>query len=52
MKKRKRTKTAKDCHYYVRGGHCASKDAPNPNHSWCIGRTECGSYEVEVFEVK
>lgn len=36
--------TSKDCECYLKGGRCSSEDAPNPTHSWCIGRERCGSY--------
>ncbi len=36
-------RTEKDCKFYVEGGKCNSPDAPNPNHSWCIGKKDCNS---------
>ena len=31
----------KDCKFYLKGGRCTSKDAPNPGHSRCIGKVKC-----------
>ena len=37
--------TYPDCKFYLEGGKCSHEDAPNPNHSYCIGKLECGCYE-------
>ena len=34
--------TSPECKFYVKGGKCSHKDAPNPNHSYCIGEDDCG----------
>ena len=34
-----------ECKYYLKGNRCGNVDAPNPNHSRCIGVKGCGSFE-------
>ena len=36
--------TYKECKFYLTSGNCIHRDAPNPYHSWCIGKDECGSW--------
>ncbi len=38
--------TAIDCKYYIEGGKCGDRDAPNPGQSWCIGKDDCYSYAI------
>ncbi len=35
------------CKFYLRGGKCSYKDAPNPRHSYCIGKDACRSWKDE-----
>ena len=39
--------TYPQCKFYLEGGKCSHKDAPNPYHSWCIGKFECGDWDDE-----
>ena len=41
-------KTFPECKFYLKGGKCSHKDAPNPNHSYCIGKDACESWEDEI----
>lgn len=36
------------CKFYLKGGKCSHEDAPNPNHSYCIGKKECGAWEDNI----
>lgn len=38
------------CKYYVRGGLCSCIDAPNPQHSKCIGKVACDDYKVDEYK--
>ena len=40
------------CKYYIKGGLCASSDAPKPGHSECIGKDACGSFEQRDKRIK
>ncbi|MDD5338216.1 MAG: hypothetical protein PHG35_02225 [Dehalococcoidales bacterium] len=36
--------TSPDCKFY-KDGKCSHSDAPNPGHSWCIGKDHCHDYQ-------
>ena len=40
--------TYPECKFYLGSGKCSHKDAPNPRHSWCIGKDACGSWDEEI----
>jgi len=43
----------KECKFYIKGGKCSHKDAPNPRHSSCMGKELCGAWEDGIeYEVK
>ncbi len=44
--------TSPECKFYLRGGKCSHNDAPNPNHSYCIGKGKCGSWGDEIKHQK
>jgi len=33
--------TYPECKFYIKGGKCSHQYAPNPYHSYCIGRKAC-----------
>lgn len=33
--------TYPECKFYLGGGKCSHRDAPNPHHSYCIGKVWC-----------
>ena len=39
------SETYKECKFYLEGGNCSHQDAPNPYHSYCIGKLNCGAWE-------
>uniref|UniRef100_A0A6H1ZDN2 Uncharacterized protein n=1 Tax=viral metagenome TaxID=1070528 RepID=A0A6H1ZDN2_9ZZZZ len=38
---------SKECHDYIKGNKCSNYDAPNPNHSRCVGRFDCENYQYK-----
>ena len=40
--------TYPECKFYLKIGACSHKDAPNPHHSWCIGKDDCAAWEDEI----
>ena len=40
----KLTEIEKQCRFYLKGGLCSNKYAPNPTHSRCIGHRMCGEW--------
>ncbi len=44
--------TSPDCAFYLKGGKCGHFDAPNPGHSWCIGKEDCPDYQKAPTPLK
>jgi len=45
--------TYKECKFYIKGGKCSHRDAPEPRHSYCIGKDNCEAWEDDIeCEVK
>ena len=40
--------TYPECKFYLDGGKCSHEDAPNPRHSYCIGKVDCGAWEDSI----
>ena len=38
------TEIEKQCRFYLKGGLCSNKYAPNPTHSRCIGHRMCSEW--------
>ena len=42
-----------ECKFYIKGGKCSHKDAPEPRISQCVGKEFCGAWEDDIdCEVK
>jgi len=40
--------TYKECRFYIEGGKCSHKDAPEPGHSYCIGKDWCEVWRDDI----
>ncbi len=36
------------CKFYLEGGKCSHKDAPEPYQSDCLGKDSCGAWEDDI----